>query len=67
MKRLIQLVQFPEIGALPVMNCVFAELAGAFADNGCQIRTVKKMDDLEDGGILFLDDAAGNYKQQRAL
>lgn len=67
MKRLIQLIQIPEIGALPVMNCVFSELSGAFKDYSCDIRVVKSLQDLEDGGIIFLDDAAGNYKNNKAL
>lgn len=67
MKRLVQLLQFPEIGSLPVMNCVFSELSGAFKDFNCSIRIIKQLSEIEDGGIIFLDDAAGNYRNNRAL
>lgn len=68
MKRLIQLVRLPEIHPLPVMKCVFEELVQAFKeDDRCEIRTITSMNQLEDGGIAFLDDAAGNYKQFQAI
>lgn len=67
MKRLVQLLQFPEIGSLPVMNCVFSELSGAFKDFNCSIRIIKQLSEIEDGGIIFLDDAAGNYRNNRDL
>lgn len=67
MKRLVQLLQIPEIGSLPVMNCVFSELSGAFKDFNCSIRIVKNLSEIEDGGIIFMDDAAGNYRNNRSL
>lgn len=68
MKRLIQLIRLPEIHPLPVMKCVFEELTQAFhEEDRCEIRIIHSMDQLEDGGIAFLDDAAGNYKQFQAV
>ena len=67
MKRLIQLLQCPELNSLPVMNCVFQELVGAFADYDCTIKVVKSLTDVEDGGIIFLDDAAGNYINNKVM
>jgi len=67
MKRLIQLLQCPELGPLPVMNCVFQELTAAFVDYQCTIKIVKALTDVEDGGIIFLDDAAGNYRANRIV
>lgn len=61
MKRLIQLPQFQEINPLPVMKQVFGELVEGFKDYNCIIKTVLSLDDLEDNGIIFLDDSAGNY------
>ena len=34
---------------------------GAFQDEGCQVRRICQWDELEDGGLLFLDDAGGRY------
>lgn len=62
MKCLIQILCLPELHPLPVMKCVFEELSTAFQDHHCSIKTVYNMSDIEDGGIVFLDDAAGNYK-----
>jgi hypothetical protein len=68
MKRLIQLVRLPEIDPLPVMKCVFEELVQSFKeDDRCEIRTITSMDQLEDGGVAFLDDAAGNYKRFQVI
>lgn len=68
MKRLIQIIQLPELHPLPVMKCVFSELTQAFAeDEGCEVRHVISIDQLEDGGIAFLDDAAGKYVDQRPI
>lgn len=63
MKRLIQWIQLPELAPLPVMDRVFEECTSAFEDDGCVIRRVTKWDDLEDGGLLFMDDAGGAYHE----
>jgi|694.fasta_scaffold25452_2 hypothetical protein len=61
MKRLIQLPRLPEINPLPVMMQVFNELTAAFKDYNCQIKIVNSLNELEDDGIIFLDDSAGHY------
>lgn len=65
--KLVQLPIFNELKNLDVMNCVFKEFAGAFQDYGCEIRIVNNIDDLEDGGIILLDDAAGIYIQNKDI
>ena len=61
MKRLIQWIQLSELSPLPVMDRVFEECTEAFKDDGCVVRRVAKWDELEDGGLIFLDDAGGRY------
>jgi hypothetical protein len=62
MRPLVQVIVLPEIKPLPVMKCVFSELAKAWEeDDGCEYTLVSSMDQLRDGGIAFLDDAGGNY------
>lgn len=61
MKRLVQWIQIPEFAPLPVMDRVFEELTEAFKDHGCQVRRVCAWEEVEDGGLLFLDDAGGRY------
>lgn len=60
-KKLVQIPIFKELHNLDVMICVFTEFSGAFRDYGCQVKIVNSMNDLEDGGIILLDDAGGNY------
>ena len=67
MKRLIQILWLPQLHPLPVMKQVFEELAGGFIDYQCRIKTVTSLYDLEDGGIMFLHDEAGHYKNNSAL
>lgn len=67
MKRLIQLPQFQEINPLPVMKQVFSELTDGFKDYNCTIKVVLSFEDLEDNGIIFLDDSAGNYIQYKDI
>ncbi len=67
MKKLIQLPRFPELKPLPVMKCVFDELTDAFKDYGCEIKNVYSFSELEDGGIIFLDDSGGNYINNRDI
>jgi hypothetical protein len=55
MKRLIQLLRFPEIHPILVMNYVFDEMTAAFTDYNCQINIVTKFEDLKNEGIIFLD------------
>ena len=66
MQRLIQLVRIPELNPLPVMNRVFSEFSGAFADY-CSIKTVYTLSDLQDGGIVLLDNAAGRFIHNKDL
>lgn len=61
MKRLIQLPRFNEINPMPVMTHVFDELTDAFKDYNFTINIVKSINNLEDGGIIFLDNSGGNY------
>jgi spore maturation protein CgeB len=61
LNKLIQIPIFSELKNLPVMICVFTEFAGAFQDYGCKINIVNSINNLEDGGIILLDDAAGEY------
>jgi Glycosyl transferase family 11 len=61
MKRLVQWIQLPEFVPLPVMDRVFEECTSAFEDDGCVVRRVTRWDELEDGGLIFLDDAGGRY------
>jgi hypothetical protein len=63
LNKLIQIPVFSELKNLVVMTCVFTEFAGAFQDYGCEIKIVKSMNDLEDGGIILLDDAWGKYTE----
>jgi glycosyltransferase involved in cell wall biosynthesis len=49
------------------MNQVFDELTEAFKDYECQIRVVNSFDDLENGGIIFLDNAAGLYYHNKDI
>lgn len=63
MKRLVQWIQIPELSPLPVMDRVFEECTDAFADDGCVCRKVTRLEDLEDGGLIWMDDAAGAYCQ----
>lgn len=65
MKRLIQILWLLQLHPLPVMKQVFEELAEGFIDYQCRIKTVTSLDDLEDGGIMFLHDEAGHYKKDR--
>ena len=58
MKRLIQLLQIPALSPYLVMNYVFEELTEAFKDYGCEIKIVKDFSQIQDGGIVFLDNAA---------
>ena len=67
MKRLVQIAHFPELHPLPVMKQVFTEFAGAFQDQECEIRLVLVKEDMEDGGIVLLDDAAGTYEQNATI
>lgn len=67
MKRLIQLPRFQELNPLPVMKQVFDELTAAFKDYNCEIKVVNSIDELEDDGIIFLDDAAGQYINNKEL
>ncbi len=63
MKRLIQWIQIPDFSPLPVMDRVFEECTSAFEDDGCIIRRVTCWEEVEDGGLLFMDDAAGRYHE----
>ena len=67
MKHLIQILWLPQLHPLPVMKQVFEELAAGFIDYQCRIKTVTCLNELEDGGIMFLHDEAGHYKNNRAL
>ena len=62
LKRLVQLPRMPALQPVPVMVCVFNELTEAFRDHGFRIVTIRdSIDEMEDGGLIFLDDAAGRY------
>ena len=61
MKRLVQWIQLPEFAPLPVMDRVFEECTEAFKDDGCVVRRVTQWDEVEDGGLIFLDDVGGRY------
>lgn len=63
MKRLVQWIQIPDFAPLPVMDRVFEECTEAFKDAGCRVRRVCQWEEVEDGGLLFLDDAGGRYAQ----
>ena len=67
MKRLIQLPRFQELHPLPVMRQVFDELAAAFKDYNCEVKVVTSIDDLQNDGIIFLDDAAGQYSANKDI
>lgn len=62
MKRLIQWIQIPDFAPLPVMDRVFEECTAAFKDDGCAVRRVTRWEEVEDGGLIFLDDAGGRYR-----
>jgi len=66
MKRLVQWIQIPDLLPLPVMDRVFEECTAAFKDDGCMVRRVSSWEELEDGGLLFMDDAAGHYTELRS-
>lgn len=63
MKRLVQWIQIPDFAPLPVMDRVFEECTEAFKDEGCVVRRVTRWDEVEDGGLIFLDDAGGHYTE----
>lgn len=65
MKKIVQLLRLKELTPLLVMNYVFNDLVPAFEDYGCKIKICNSLTDIEDGGIIFLDDAA--YKSNRAF
>jgi hypothetical protein len=67
LNKLVQIPVFNELQNLTVMICVFTEFAGAFQDYGCRINVVKSFDELEDGGIILLDDAAGKYSENKNI
>ena len=67
LEKLIQIPIFNELKNLDVMFCVFTEFAGAFQDYGCNIKIVKSINDLEDGGIIFLDNSAGRYIENKDI
>jgi hypothetical protein len=58
MKRLIQLLRFPKINSILVMNIIYDELSGAFKDYDCEICIVNNFEDLRNEGIIFLDNGA---------
>jgi len=60
--RSVQLLFLPELHPLPVMKCVFRELCGCLPT-----REVYRMEEITDGGLIVLDDAAGAYLQQHAI
>lgn len=66
-KNKIQIVCIPELNPLPVMKRVFLEVSGGFKDYNCTIKEVYTISDLEDGGIIFLDDAGGIYINKREI
>ena len=61
LNKIIQIPVFHELRNLDVMISVFTEFAGAFEDYGCEIKIVNNIDGLKDGGIILLDDACGEY------
>jgi hypothetical protein len=65
MKRLVQWLQIPDMAPLPVMDRVFEECTSAFLDDGCRVKRVTTWEELEDGGLLFFDDAAGHYLEHK--
>ena len=67
LKKLVQIPIFEQLKTLLVMNCVFFEFAGGFVDDGCDIHIVRNFNDLQDGGIILLDDAAGKYIENQQL
>jgi hypothetical protein len=67
LKRIIQVLYLHELHPLPVMKQVFQELVGGFIDYQCKIKTVTSLHEIEDGGIMFLHDEAGNYKNNHEL
>lgn len=58
MKRLVQLLRFPEIKPILVMNYVFEEMSHAFEDYNCKILIVKDINELKNEGIIFMDNGA---------
>lgn len=67
LNKLIQIPVFTELKNLDVMICVFTEFAGAFQDYGCNIKIVRSINDLENGGIILLDDASGKYIENKEI
>jgi hypothetical protein len=67
LKKLVQIPIFNELKNLPVMIRVFLEFSGAFNDYDCKINIINNLDDLEDGGIILLDDSAGNYINNKEI
>jgi hypothetical protein len=63
MRKLVQLPRFQELEPLLVMNYVFDELTSGFKHWGFEVRIVTRKEDLEDGGILFLDDYAYRFNK----
>jgi hypothetical protein len=67
MKRLIQVIQLSELHPSPIMKHVFSELMDAFYDYDCKLYIITSLKEIEDGGILFLDDSAGDYKDYKHI
>jgi hypothetical protein len=67
MKRLIQLPRFQALNPLPVMKQVFDELTAAFKDYQCEIKIVNSIDELQDDGIIFLDNAGSQHIDNKEL
>ena len=67
LNKLVQIPVFNELKHLIVMNCVFKEFSGAFEDYGCNIKIVNNINDLEDGGIILLDNAGGKHIENKDI
>jgi hypothetical protein len=60
-KKIIQIPILHELNNINMMISVFSEFATSFEDYDCKINFVYNFNDIEDGGIIFLDNSSGNY------
>lgn len=63
-RPLVQIIAIEVCKPLLVMQYVFKELATAFLDFDCNIVVVKSVQDMQDGGIAFVDNSLYVENQQ---
>jgi Glycosyl transferases group 1 len=65
-KKLVQIPICEELQNILVMKQVFTEFTEGFGDYGCEVK-ITDIEHLENGGIICLDNMAGNYYNNKDL